>query len=128
MSTLVYRKLDQNHDYVIGNGVSNFYTDIDALAQAIGTRLLLLQGEWWMDTLDGLPLWQKILGKFNGNNRSVIDGLIRDRIQNMPAPWSNLIINITGLSSSYNPSTRAYTYQCIVNSIFGPIQVTGGSS
>lgn len=127
MSTLVYRKLDQNHDYVIGNGVSNFYTDIDALAQAIGTRLLLLQGEWWMDTLDGLPLWQKILGKFNGNNRSVIDGLIRDRIQNMPAPWSNLIINITGLSSSYNPSTRAYTYQCIVNSIFGPIQVTGGS-
>jgi hypothetical protein len=45
--TISVRKLDANHDPIYGNGVADFLTDLDAVAQLIDTSLLLLQGEWW---------------------------------------------------------------------------------
>jgi hypothetical protein len=62
MATITYRKLDQNGDPLFGNGAANFVSDIDAVAQAIGTRLRLLQGEWWENTNAGTPLFQSMLG------------------------------------------------------------------
>lgn len=58
---MIYRKLDQNGDYVFGGNGSCYISGLNAVKQAILTRLRLLLGEWWEDETDGLPLWQKIL-------------------------------------------------------------------
>ena len=58
-----YRALDPMGDYSIGKGMQDFLINAAAVGQAIKTNLLLLQGEWWEDTSDGLPLFQNILGQ-----------------------------------------------------------------
>jgi hypothetical protein len=51
------------------------------VAQAIKTNLLLLQGEWWEDTSQGLPLFQSILaGPGTPDNLQAAHLLIRQRI------------------------------------------------
>ena len=63
MPTITYRKLDQNGDPIWGNGQGSFVSDIDAVAQAIYTRLRLLFGEWWENLSIGTPLFQSMLGQ-----------------------------------------------------------------
>ena len=59
---MIYRRLDADYDYTFGQGKQDFVSGVDAVAQAIYTRLFLLFGEWWEDQKDGLPLWQSIIG------------------------------------------------------------------
>ena len=73
-----YRRLI-NGDYSFGRNNGDFLTGIDAVSQAIRTRLLLLKGEWWEDTEQGLPLFQSILGQYE---TQPIDLLVQDTISN----------------------------------------------
>jgi hypothetical protein len=60
---MIYRSLDNDGDMVIGKGGAGFKTGSEAVAQAVKTRLRLLRGEWWADLTEGLPLFQRILGR-----------------------------------------------------------------
>jgi len=73
-----YRRLI-NGDYSFGRNNGDFLTGIDAVSQAIRTRLLLLKGEWWEDTEQGLPLFQSILGQYE---TQPIDLLVQDTYKN----------------------------------------------
>lgn len=78
---MLYRKLDNNSDYVFGHGSDDYISDVDAVAQAVKTRLLLLLGEWWEDLDDGLALFQTILQQRNTPaGRLTIDTVVRERI------------------------------------------------
>lgn len=110
-----YRKLDEYGDYVLG-GRGHFLTGREAVGQAIRTRLLLLLGEWWEDPEDGLPLFEKILASFHGEDVSDIDLIISERILGTQ--------NVTGLAefeSKYDLSTRQYTAFCMVDTEFGTV-------
>jgi len=74
---LQYRILDKNGDYTLGQ--NSMKQDKEAVAQAIQTRLGLLYRQWWENTEDGLPLFEKILGAY-GDNKEMIDILISERI------------------------------------------------
>jgi hypothetical protein len=51
-----YRKLDANGDYTFGGGSNDFLVNTpETVAQAVMTRLNLLQGEWFLDTTAGMP-------------------------------------------------------------------------
>lgn len=77
-----YRELTSVGDYMLGG---RFLTGKAAVAQAIGTRLKLLLGEWWEDRQDGLPLFQSILGRRGiEDDLRAVDMLIRDRILGTP--------------------------------------------
>ena len=54
------RRLTDNWDYTFGHGINDYLTGVEAVAQAIKSRLLLLYHEWWEDLEDGLPLFEKI--------------------------------------------------------------------
>jgi hypothetical protein len=83
--TISVRKLDANHDPIYGNGVADFLTDLDAVAQLIDTSLLLLQGEWWNNLAVGLPLFQQIIGTSGvGNNPQIAALLIQQTILGVP--------------------------------------------
>ena len=123
-----YRRLDENHDYTFGKGLGNFLEDEvgnpEAVAQAIQTRLLLFTGEWWEDLRDGLPLWQKILGA-RVKDKKIIDKIITDRIQGLKMPNGNYAITaIKEVESEYDVETRAYSFTCRVDTIYGELYIT----
>jgi hypothetical protein len=118
--TISVRKLDANHDPIYGNGVADFLTDLDAVAQLIDTSLLLLQGEWWNNLSVGLPLFQQIIGTSGvGNNPQIAALLIQQTI--LEVPYVNSLSNVT---LDYVPSTRSFTYSAIVYTAFGKVQTT----
>jgi hypothetical protein len=104
-----YRALDFNGDYSFGKGMQNFLVDADAIGQAIKTNLLLLQGEWWEDTSNGLPLFRNILEQSGTPERlAATDLLIKTRILNTKG-----VAEIQSFKSSY--SNRRYTVDdCVV--------------
>lgn len=116
MSTLRVRKLDSNWDPSYGQGVDNYITDIDAVAQIIKSRLLLFYGEWWEDRKLGLPMWQSILG-VSGNQRVVVDHLIYEVIAGTPN-----VSGVTNLTSTIE--NREYTFTATVGTDFGTIVVS----
>lgn len=123
-----YRRLSKDHDYMFGRGHDDYIQDVvgspDAIAQAIKTRLLLFTGEWWEDLRDGLPLWQRILGG-RLRDKGIVDRLIVDRISGLQLPDGSYgITAVNSVSSAYTADTRAYTFQCEVDTTFGKLYVT----
>lgn len=114
-----YRAIDQNGDYVMKN-MQSFLTDADAVTQAIKTNLLLLQGEWWEDTSNGLPLFQNILGQPGTPDKiNAVDLIIKERILATQG-----VSEIIDFQSSYQ--NRTYTIEkCSVNTIYGTATVSG---
>jgi len=110
-----YRRLDSVGDYVFGFGATCFLTDLQAVSQAINTKLKLFQGDFWGGVNDGLPFFQEIAGQ---SNESKTDLLIQSRIKEVP--------NVTGISSfsSSVDSKRKYTATIGVNTSYGTVEVT----
>jgi pantothenate kinase-related protein Tda10 len=111
VSSITYRKLDSNGDYIFGQPSIEFLTDTDAVAQAIKTRLLLLYSEWWESTTDGTPFWQEILGA-SGVNKSSVDGILQERILGTTG-----VNSISSFLSTY--TNRKYTFTASVITDYG---------
>ena len=116
--SLKYRRLDSNYDYSFGQGRNDYLTDVDAVAQATQTRLLLFLGEWWEDINDGLPMFQSILGR-TGANKDAKDFLIAERIRG-----TQDLQNIESFTSVLDRVTGKYEFQCFVNTIYGKITLS----
>jgi len=116
--SLRYRILDANGDYLFGKGQQNFTYGKYSVAQAIKTRLALLQNEWWEDLDQGLPLFQSILGQ-NGtpDNIAIVDLLIKNVISG-----TQDVISIQDFISTYE--NRVYTFTCSVTTKYGVTTVT----
>jgi hypothetical protein len=107
-----------SYDPQWGQGQSNFIANLPAVQQAIQTRLLLFQGEWWASTTDGLPLWQAIAAQ-SGAGVNQMAAIISARIQATP-----YVISLNSVTAVFNVSTRAFTYSAQVNTQFGMVPVT----
>lgn len=125
MATITVRKLDPNTwEPLQGNGLGNFISDLDAVAQIIATRLKLFQGEWFLNLSDGLPLFQRILGTSGAErNLQVITNLISQRILQ-----TVFVTAINSITATY--VNRKFTFTAQVQTSFGPLTVTNdpGSS
>jgi hypothetical protein len=111
------RAVDQSGDPMRGNGLMNFLSDVDAVAQIIAQRLQLLKGSWWLQLSDGLPLFQSILGV--PNTSSGVALIFRQRILGT--------IGVTGISLmlvNYLPASRSYTVVAVVETQFGAVGLT----
>ena len=111
--TIKYRRLDSDGDYTFGKGSGDFLTGVHAVAQAIQTKLKLYEGEWWEDTQDGLPMFQKILGQ--RTPKSEVTNIIRKRILEL----QDYISELKNVSFEYDQTTRAYSFACTVITIYG---------
>jgi len=110
-----YRELDADGDYTFGR--NKFFHNIEAVAQAIVTRMKLLYGEWWEKTDDGLPLFERILGVFvNDQQKGAIDLIISERITGAPG-----VNNIAKFESDF--FNRKYSAHCSINTVFGSIEL-----
>jgi len=108
-----YRQLGPNNDPVW----SSYLSGAAAVAQAILTRLLLFEGEWWESTTDGTPWFQQILG--TGLPPAQISLLIQNRILTTP-----YVTSITNLAFDFNHAARSFALSASVQTAFGPTTVT----
>ncbi|MCM2483367.1 hypothetical protein ACVCIC_04875 [Burkholderia glumae] len=107
-----YRKLDANDDYVFGGSANDFLVNSpDAAAQAVLTRLRLLQGEWFLDITDGMPWATAVFGK---NMQGTADAAIRSCILGTTG-----VTEITAYGSAIDSSTRKLTVTATVNTLYG---------
>ena len=105
-----YRQLTADGDYMFGR-LGNFLVDTPkAVAQAIMTRLMLWAGEWFLDTEEGTPYHQSILGYGTQMTR---DLAIRQRILLTPG-----VTEIVAYSSSMG-ADRRLVVTCEVSTQYG---------
>jgi hypothetical protein len=113
MATITVRALGPNNEPQCGNGLQNFLTDSDAVTQIIMTRLRLFQGEWFLNLLDGLPMFQSMLGSSaSSENLQIITNLISERITGTP-----FVTGIVAISATFN--NRQFVFQATVSTQFG---------
>lgn len=117
MATITVRALDKNGDPLRGSGLGSFFTDIEAVAQIIGTRLRLLQGEWFLNQSDGTPVFQSLLG--HPTTTEAVALILRQRILGTP-----YVISIQSLQVVYGKAGRTFAFFATVLTQFGVINVT----
>ena len=114
---MMYRKLTENGDYTFGMQGGNFYKNTpEAVAQAVKTRLGLIQGEWFLDTEAGTPYNSQILG---AGMVATYDRAIQEVILGTQG-----VTEIVSYSSSVNSSTRAASVECTINTVYGQTTFT----
>src|SRR5579863_5743440 len=112
-----YRTLSPTGDYVFGSGMGEFLVDSpQAVAQAIATRLLLSQGEWFLDVTEGTPWATQVLGT---GTQGLYDAAIQARILGTPNVQS-----ILSYSSNLDWK-RKLTINCLVQTDFGVATISG---
>lgn len=113
-----YRKLDQNSDMRFGGQQGDFYRDQpEAVAQAVLTRLRLWVGEWFIDTTEGTPYQQAVLGM---HTQKTAEPAIRARILNTQG-----VTSIQEFSMVRDPDTRRATFSATINTEYGSVAVQG---
>ncbi len=113
---MIYRKLDSNGDYVFGKGSGNFLENSpETVAQAVVTRLGLIQGEWFLDVTAGTPYNSQILG---AGMVSKYDYAIQDVILNTQG-----VVKIIDYYSDVDPSNRSAQVTCTIDTIYGQISI-----
>ena len=103
-------KQDATGDLIFGSGDDFLVDSPEAVAQAIKTRLLLWQGEWFLDLTAGTPWAQQILG-FHAE--SVRDIALRQVI--LTTPFVTALVNF----ASSLDARRALSVSCQVDTVFG---------
>lgn len=111
-----YRKLDENRDMVFGNQQNDFWRDVpDAPAQAVGTRLRLISGEWFLDLSEGVPYQVSALGT---GKMGTIEPMFRSAILDTQG-----VTAISDWSSSYDPDNRTYSLSATIDTLYGAVQL-----
>lgn len=110
-----YRALSPDGDYTFGQGRANFLADSPAcVAQSVLTRLLLWQGEWFVDTTEGTPWLTQILSANLKNTKPLYDRAIRTRVLQTPG-----VTGIADYSSDLDDQTRALTVTMVIDTAYG---------
>ena len=112
-----YRREDADGDYTFGRGDDTWLTNSpEAVAQAIKTRFELWYGQWFLDTTEGTPWMQSVLGK---QRPEVYNLAIRQRILETVG-----VSSITDFNTTVNTSTRRVTFTATVETLYGTTTVT----
>jgi len=95
-------KLDSSRDLAIENNDFVLLSGLEAIQQDLDDSLRLLLGEWFLDTRQGIPLFEKILGQ--KPRLAVVTSIFRDAVLRV-----NGILNIFDLVPDFDAQTRTLT-------------------
>jgi hypothetical protein len=111
---MLVRRLDENGDMSFGQGLGNMATDAEACAQNVRTRLLLSEGEWFLDTTEGMPWLQNILTK--PVDYEYAQFLIRERILQTTG-----INELNSFDAELDHNTRKLTVSASVSTVYDSV-------
>lgn len=113
-----YRREDENGDYSFGQGDATFLTDTpEAVAQAVKTRLALWRGQWFLDTEEGTPWKQDVLGK---QYTDAYYMAVKQRILATPG-----VLEINNFSVTRDADSRRMNFTATLRTRFGDTSITG---
>jgi hypothetical protein len=92
-------------------------TSLDATRQLLETRLRMARGEWFLDPEEGLPVYEKILGK--PRSETGIRQAIRECILETPG-----IEDVLSMTVSIDRSARTVLVQFVAQATEGEIVMT----
>jgi len=98
-----------NFDFSLVGGV-------DQIAQNLAIRLRFMQGEWYLNTLAGIPYYQYFFIK--NPNQIQVDTFLKDEISNTPG-----IIDITSFSSNFDGVNRRFGVNFACISVDGTLEM-----
>jgi hypothetical protein len=114
--TIQYLQLDAGYDPIF-DPTANL-TDLEAVTQAIMTRLKLLLGEWWENTNIGLPLFQVILGQLGSQQGLAAMALtVQQNVEGGP-----YVTGTSNLSVSFTDGVLTITGTAFTQ--FGPVNLS----
>jgi hypothetical protein len=122
------RKQTASGDYQFGHNAGDFWhNEVAGVAQSVMTRLLLYQGEWFLDTSEGTP-WGgfplnqavvsqgQILGEHTALSRDVA---LQQRVLGTPG-----VSLINSYYSTVDPNLRSFSANMTVSTIYGGFTLT----
>jgi hypothetical protein len=95
-------KLNAGGDLDFTSGDLHFLDDSLCIIQSISNRLQFWQGEWFLDTRQGMPYFQQIFAK--GVNQALIKSIFRNAILTTPG-----VVSVLNVDLAFNSSSRALT-------------------
>lgn len=111
-----YRELSPTGDYVFGQGSQEFLVNSpQCVAQAVGTRLKLLQGEWFLDVTAGTPYSTQVLGT---HTQATYDIAIQNEILGTEG-----VLSISNYTSNVDTVTRALGISATIDTIYGQTEL-----
>lgn len=112
-----YRREDADGDYTFGSGDDTWLINSpDAVAQAVKTRFELWYGQWFLDTTEGAPWIQSVLGKQKPETYNLA---VRKRILETRGVKSILSFNTT-----VDTTTRRVMFSAEIDTLYGITTVT----
>lgn len=110
-----YRALSTTGDYQFGRSGIFLIDTPAAVAQAITTRLKLWAGEWFLDTDEGTPYFEQILGYTTNGSRDIA---VRQRILDTQG-----VVELVSYSSSVN-AQRRFSVTATVRTAYSSTPIT----
>lgn len=112
-----YRREDANGGYTFGQGDDTWLINSpEAVAQAVKTRFLLWYGQWFLDTTEGTPWIQSVLGKQKPETYNLA---IRRRILETRG-----VNSIIAFDTTLNTSSRRVVFTATIDTLYGTTTVT----
>lgn len=112
-----YRREDEDGDYTFGQGDDTWLINSpECVAQAVKTRFMLWYGQWFLDTTEGTPWIQSVLGR---QRPEIYNLAIRQRILETQG-----VKAITAFDSNRDTKTRRVTFSATIETIYGITTVT----
>jgi hypothetical protein len=104
------------HDLPIPSGANNFdiplATGIDQIAQNLNIRLRFFLGEWYLNTLVGIPYYQYFFIK--NPNQIQVETFLKNEINGTPG-----VTEITQFASNYDGPTRSFEVEFTASTVAG---------
>jgi len=110
-------KLTTGHDIDLTNGSPSLVTGRDAIAQHLNIALRFFLGEWFLDTSQGVPYFDRILVR--GFNEADIQQIFRSEILKVDG-----ITGVQSLEIDLDSEARTMTIDGRATSIDGEIDFT----
>lgn len=112
-----YRRENYDGDYTFGQGDDTWLINSpETVAQAVKTRFLLWYGQWFLDTTEGTPWIQSVLGKQKPETYNLA---IRQRILETRG-----VNSIRSFDTTLNTSSRRVVFTATIDTIYGTTTVT----
>lgn len=111
---MLTRRLNDSHDMSFGTGIADYAVEAEACAQNVKTRLLLLMGEWFLDTSAGVPYLNDIM--IRPANMPIVESLVKKTILETDG-----VSAITDFTMTVDRESRRLTIQATVTTIYGSL-------
>lgn len=117
MSSITYLQLDASYDPIFNPAAS--LQDLEAVEQAIKTRILLFEGEWWENLNEGTPMFQEIIGaRATPNGQQIMAAALAARIAGTP-----YVVAVQNVTVNFNPTSRRFSFSATAETSFGTATV-----